>query len=498
MTKPIEDAEAAILQAPIAATRGSDILALDALTLSDAIRQRRISCVELMQATLARIEALNPLCNALVSLQAPEALLQQAAQRDRELQAGIYHGWMHGFPHAVKDLSDVAGLVTSHGSPLLRDSVARADSVFVERIRAAGAIFIGKSNVPEFGLGSQTYNTVFGTTRNAWDSGRTAGGSSGGAAVALALRMLPLADGSDMMGSLRNPAAYNNVFGLRPSHGRVPGDGPEYLQQLGYAGPMARSVPELARLLATMAGFDARDPLSISEDPAVFATALACPGRDLRIGWLGDFDGYLPMETGVLALCHNALDTFSSLGCQVAEAGIGFEPQRLWQCWLVLRNWLVAARMAPLYHDTRTRDLLKPELVWEIEQGLGLDAMQVAAASAVRGDWYRQLLSLFERYDFLVLPSAQLFPFDADTHWPRQIGTRRMDTYHRWMEVVVAGSLSACPVINVPAGFSAAGLPMGLQIIAPMRQELRLLQLANAYEQASGWTLGRQPPLLRS
>ncbi|MFM7272981.1 MAG: amidase, partial [Gammaproteobacteria bacterium] len=339
-----------------ASTRaGDEIMGMDALSLSAAIHARRVSCEEVMRACLGRIARLNPRFNAIVSLRPEDELLVEARACDAELAAGRSRGWMHGFPHAVKDLADVKGLPTSLGSPISRGAVAAADSVFVERLRAAGAIFIGKTNTPEFGLGSQTYNPVFGITRNAWDPSRTAGGSSGGACVALALRLVPVADGSDMMGSLRNPAGWNNVIGFRPSQGRIPDESPSWYDQLGTNGPMARTVPEAARLLATMAGYDPRDPMSLGEDPAVFAGSLAIDTRGLRVGWLGDLDGYLPMEPGVIPLCEQALGTVSVLGGSVEPLKPPFPPERLWQAWRVLRHWSVGTWGAPLYRDARLR-----------------------------------------------------------------------------------------------------------------------------------------------
>jgi amidase len=475
------------------AAGAGDILGLDALALSEYIRARKLSCVEVMRAYLAQIARHNPRVNAIVSLRPEAELLAEARACDAELARGEYRGWMHGFPHAVKDLADARGLRTTQGSPLLRDNVAQQDSVFVERIRRAGAIFIGKTNVPEFGFGSQSYNPVFGVTRNAWDATRTAGGSSGGAAVALALRMVPVADGSDMMGSLRNPAGWNNVIGFRPSYGRVPGDAPDYFEQLGYSGPMGRTVAETARLLSTMAGFDPRDPLSIAEDPAVFAGPLVIETRGLRIGWLGDFGGYLPTGPGVMELCRGALGAFERMGCVVEEVRPRFAPERLWQTWLVLRHWAVAAGLGAVYRDPARRAQLKPEVVWEIEGGLPITGMQLAEAGAARGEWYLEMLRLFGQFDLLVLPSAQVFPFAAELHWPTEIAGRAMDTYHRWMEVVIGGTLSGCPVANVPAGFGAEGLPLGLQLIGPMHADLRVLQIAAAYEEASGLTR-RAPP----
>ncbi|GAA3541532.1 amidase [Zobellella aerophila] len=472
-----------------------ELVQLEALALSRAIRSRAVSCREVMQAYLAHIEAVNPQVNAIVSLQDGERLLAQADERDRQLARGEYLGWLHGIPQAIKDLSPSAGIRTTLGSPLFRDHVPEQDGTMVSRIRREGAIFIGKTNTPEFGLGSQTYNTVFGATRNAYDHGRTAGGSSGGAAVALAMRMLPVADGSDMMGSLRNPAAFNNVFGFRPSFGRVPyGPAPDVFgQQLATEGPMGRSVADVARLLATQAGPDPRAPLAIAEDPAVFAGKLFRDFSGARIGWLGDWQGYLPMETGVLSLCEQALQHFGELGCEVEPLVPEFDPASLWQCWLTLRHWAVAGNLGELYADPGKRALLKPEARWEVEGGLALSALDVHKANLIRSAWYQSLRLLFERYDFLVLPTAQVFPFEVTEPWPKHIQGTVMDSYHRWMEVVIPGTLSGCPVANLPAGFNAAGLPMGLQVIGPHQADLAVLQLAHAYEQTAGDWLKRLP-----
>jgi Asp-tRNA(Asn)/Glu-tRNA(Gln) amidotransferase A subunit family amidase len=285
---------------------------LDACSLSDAIRGRHISCVEVMTAYVERIEKLNPYVNAIVSLRDKSLLLEEAREKDRDLAAGRYHGWMHGMPHAVKDLSDAAGFPTTKGSPLLRDHMPAHDALFVRRIRAAGAIIIGKTNTPEFGLGSPTYNSVFGVTRNPYDLTRSAGGSSGGAAAALALRMLPVADGTDFMGSLRNPAAFNNVIGFRPSFGRVPD--PSYVATPAVAGPMARTVADAAMLLSVMAGPDPRSPLSLPTDPAAFASSLAGDFNSTRIAWVGDFDGHLATEPGLLDLCEGSFEAFNARG----------------------------------------------------------------------------------------------------------------------------------------------------------------------------------------
>ncbi|MCM5571443.1 amidase [Burkholderiaceae bacterium FT117] len=476
----------------------NEIVALDALSLSRRIRAREVSCREVMRAYLDRIARLNPLLNAIVSLEPEESLLAQADACDAMLSRGQWLGWMHGMPQAPKDLAQTRGMRTTWGSPIFRDFVPDQDAAIVERVRSAGAILVGKTNVPEFGLGSQTFNEVFGPTRNPWDPSRTAGGSSGGAAAALAARMLPVADGSDMMGSLRNPAAFCNVYGFRPSRGRVPNTlAPDaFSQQLSTDGPMGRSVADVAMLLATQAGYDARAPLSLDNDPAVYAQPLERDFAGARIGWLGDLGGHLPFEPGVLELCRDALKAFETIGCTVDEARVDFDPARMWQTWLTWRRFLVSGSLAVHYRDPQRRALLKPEAVWEIEQGLGTAAIDVHDASVARTALYRAVLAAFERFDFLVLPTAQVFPFDVNQRWPRQIAGREMDTYHRWMEVVILPTLTGCPALSVPAGFGAsgdsAGLPMGIQIVGRPRDDLSVLQLGHAWERATEW--GRREP----
>jgi len=469
---------------------------MDAVSLSEAIAAKRVSCREVMSAFLDRIEYFNPLVNAIVSLQPREILLRQAEERDLELARGQRRGWMHGFPHAVKDLAPTRSLRTTFGSPLL-DIVPDEDAIFVERIRNSGAIIIGKTNVAELGMGSQSYNPIFGTTLNPFDLSKTAGGSSGGAAAALALRMLPVADGTDMMGSLRNPAAFNGVVSLRPSLGRVPSAEIElFFGQLSVAGPMARNVADLAMLLSVMAGPDARMPLSIDEDPAIFTRHLERDLRGTRVGWLGDLGGYLPMEPGIMELCRAGLKTLEGIGCTVEETGLGFPPERLWEAWVTLRHWMIASGLGAFYEDPAKRAQMKPEAVWEVEGGLKLGAQDVYQASLTRSDFYRAALKLFETYEYLVLPSTQVFPFDAAVHWPKTINGVTMDTYHRWMEVVVPASLLGFPTVNVPVGFSADGLPMGMQIIGKHHTDFAALQLAYAYEQTTSWVRKQPPPML--
>jgi amidase len=479
----------------------SDIVALDAMALSQAIRSGAVSCKEVMSAYLAQIEHLNPKFNAIVSLQDGDALLKQAEEKDKELAAGTYHGWLHGMPQAPKDLANTVGIPTTQGSPILKNNMPKTDAIIVERARRAGAILIGKTNTPEFGLGSHTYNSVFGTTLNAYDPTRSAGGSSGGAAVALALNMLPVADGSDMMGSLRNPAGWNNVFGFRTSQGRVP-YGPTsevFYQQLGYEGPMGRTVSDVAALLSIQAGYDARTPLSIDEDPKVFTQPLKRDFKDVRIGWLGDFNGYLPMEAGVMDVCKAALKSFETIGCKVEDVQPDYAMDKLWQTWLTLRGFLIAGIAGPLYNKPELRSQMKPEAVWEVENGLKLTGGQVWQATVDRSAWYQALNKLFQTYDYLVLPTAQIFPFDANEHWPKTVAGKSMDTYHRWMEVVIPGTLSGLPTIAVPAGFGGANnLPMGLQIMGKAQADLAVLQIAYAYEQANDWIHQKRPSALQA
>jgi amidase len=476
--------------------RPSPLVMMGAVELARAIRARTLSCAEVMATYLDHIGRLNSRVNALVSLQDADALMQQARVRDAELARGEYLGRMHGMPHAVKDLAFTAGIRTTRGSPLL-DAVPDYDSLLVERLKSQGAILIGKTNTAELGLGSQTYNPVFGTTLNAYHPGKTAGGSSGGAAVALALRLVPVADGSDMMGSLRNPAAYNNVFGFRPSFGRVPAAGEElFLDHLSEWGAMGRSVPDIAMLMSVIAGGDPRAPLSLNDDPAEFLQPLERSFKGARLGWLGDLGGYLPIEPGVLELCRSACKVFETLGCTVEEASLPCSPAALWDAWATLRHWLVAGELEALYREPVTRARLKPEARWEVESAQRLTALDVYRASAARSRWHTAARTLFERYEFLLLPSAQLFPFDAATQWPRTVNGVAMDTYHRWMEVVVPASLLGAPVLNVPVGFGAQDLPMGMQLIGRRHADLAVLQLGHAYDLETRWVSQRLPSLL--
>ncbi len=460
----------------------SDLTELSAVELSAAIREKQVSCAEVMQAYLMRINTFNPVYNAIVSRVPDDVLLAQAREADAALARGEYRGWMHGMPHAIKDLQPVKGLPYTLGSPMFEERVAVADGPIAARIRAQGAIFIGKTNTPEFGLGSQSYNPVFGATGSAYNPGLTAGGSSGGAACGLGTHMLPAAEGGDMMGSLRNPGAFNNVIGFRPSTHVVEEDGSPANRLLSTSGPMGRNTRDTIQLLQTLArtpDFGGLEPLDL---------------KGIKIGWLGDLDGYLAMEPGVLERCNTGLATVAEAGTAVEPTGPNYSPSDLWESWTTLRH---SGRMDMLeyYEVPANRALLKPELVWEIEQGLAFTEKDVTRAQTIRTEWYTALDRLFDRYDFLALPSAQVFPFPKEMHWPKEIDGRPMDTYHRWMEVVVPGSLGGIPVLNVPVGFDPQGRPMGMQIMGKLGDDRRVLAFGLAYEQITDY-LGKRPGLV--
>ena len=475
----------------------TSITDLNASALSKRIHARTVSCIEVMQAYLQRIEQLNPTYNAIVNLAPPDTLLAQARQCDEELSRGLSRGWLHGIPQAIKDTGSALGFPSTMGSRVLEHHMPQRDSIMTERMKAAGCIVIGKTNMPELGLGSHTFNTLFGATPNAWDLEVSAGGSSGGAAVALAQRLLPLADGSDFMGSLRNPAGWNHVWGMRPSQGRVPyGPGADvWVDQLSTEGPMARSVRDLARLLVTQSGHDARQPLSLlggvdisglSESPAAL--------QGLRVGWLGDLQGHLAVEAGILPVCEEALHLMSQAGAQVSPMSLGFDTQSLWECWLVWRRALVGPKVDALLKLPHAAEWLKPEALWEHENFLRLSHMDFQQATQMRTRFYHHLLGLFESYDVLALPVAQVWPFPIGERWPQRIGSRQMDTYHRWMECTIYATLAGLPAISMPAGFHPnKPWPMGIQLIGKPQGDAALLQVAAAYESIRGTWLERRP-----
>ncbi len=482
---------------PTRAGEPEELVRFGARALAGLIATRQVSAREVVTAFLDRIEEFNPTYNAIVSLRPAGEILADADAADQAVARRQQIGPLHGLPMAIKDLSATRGLRTTLGSPLFADFVPDSDTVPVARVREAGALIIGKTNTPEFGLGSHTYNAVFGVTRNAFDPTRSAGGSSGGAAAALALSMLPVADGSDLGGSLRNPAAWGNIFGMRPSQGRVPSSPlPEaYLCQLSTDGPMGRYVEDVAMLLSVQAGWDVNAPLSLPEPGYRYEDRLnEAPGR--RIAWLGDLGGHLPMEDGVLELCRAGLDGLGRLGCAVESVVPKFDYDALWRAFVVLRQLSIGGKLSRFYEDPVKRALMKPEAQWECEQFAGVTAADLFEASATRTAWYGLVVELFAEFDFLALPSAQVFPFPVEWTWPRSIAGRPMDSYHRWMEVVAPITLTGCPAISIPVGFGPGPngrLPMGMQIVGRPRDDLSVLQLAHAYERANPWIAAARP-----
>jgi amidase len=465
----------------------SEIHFASAVELARRLQSGEISAVEVVRAHLERIEALNPTLNAIVTL-VPERALDAARAADARRARGEVLGPLHGLPIAHKDLVATAGIRTTFGSKLFEDFVPKRDDLIVERLRTAGAICIGKTNTPEFGAGSQTYNEVFGVTRNPYDLGKTCGGSSGGAAVALAAGMLPIVDGSDMGGSLRNPASFCNVVGMRVSPGRIP----SYPAPLGWSGlsvlgPMARSVEDVALLLSAMTGPDARDPISLPEDGRHFARPLARDFSGTRIAWSKDLGG-LPVDPRVTKVLEEKRSTFAGLGCHLEEAEPDFaDADRIFK---ILRAWTFALRFRSLPKDRIAE--LKDTVQWNIEQGLSLTALELGEAEELRTQLYQRLRRFMETYEFLVLPVSQVPPFDVDELWVREIAGVKMETYIDWMKSCYYITPTGHPAISLPCGFTADGLPVGLQIVGRHRDDLGVLQLAYAFEQAT--RTGEQRP----
>lgn len=460
--------------------RVMDLTRISATDLLKQLANRQVSASDVMQATLDRIAKVNGEVNAIVALRDSDGLMAEAKACDD----GPITGPLHGLPIAVKDLVNVAGVVSSQGSPVFQDHVPASDDLIATRMRQAGAILIGKTNTPEFGLGSHTFNPVYGATRNPYDANRTCGGSSGGAAVALATGMVALADGSDMMGSLRNPAAWNNVYGFRPSWGRVPSDpvGDSFLHQLSTLGPMARCPEDLGVLLDVISGPDPRLPLAVESAPVSPVTATDLQG--LRVGWLGDWGGAFPTEPGILDICKDAMDVFETRGARVEDVAPPFDAEKLWTSWITLRSFSVAAGLEPLASQ---KEDLKDSAQWELDRGLAMSAMEVHHASVIRSEWFRCAANLFEQFDALVLPSAQIWPFSVDLPYPTEIAGRAMDTYHRWMHVTIPVSLIGLPCLAAPAGFGTQGLPMGFQLFGPSGSDRKLLSVGAAYHAETNW-----------
>ena len=463
-----------------------DPCSLPAVEMASLLSAGRISARELLEAHLARIDAVNPAVNALVTL-TPEAAFAQAARADEAHADGESLGLLHGLPVAHKDLAMTAGVRTTFGSRVFADFVPDTDSLLVERQRLAGAVSVGKTNTPEFGAGSHTFNEVFGTTLNPYDLDRTCGASSGGAAVALATRMLPLCDGSDLGGSLRNPAAFCNIVGFRPSPGRVPTTtAHDAWFPLSVEGPMARTVPDVALYLRAMAGPDPRAPLSIAESPDTFAGPLQRDLSGVRVAWSPDAGG-LPVEAAVRAALAPVPDILSNLGCEVVEAWPDLsDAPSIFQA---RRAWQFALRFGPLLADHRHR--MKDTVVWNIERGLSMTVADYAEAC-------RRHTSLFGRvgefmspdgsgFEFLACPVTQVVPFPVGVEYPTEIEGVRLETYIDWMQSCSNITVTTHPAISVPAGFTDEGLPVGLQIVGRHHADRAVLELARAWESVTEW-----------
>jgi amidase len=460
---------------------------LTATELAARIRRKQLSAVEVMTAHLARIERVNPKINAIVTLVAERALAD--AKKADQLQArGGTLGVLHGLPVAHKDLVNTAGIRTTFGSPMYRDNVPTTDALIVKRIRAAGAVTLGKTNTPEFGAGSNTFNPVFGATVNPYDNRKTVGGSSGGAAAALRCGMVPIADGSDTGGSLRNPAAFTNVVGFRPSPGRVPDDDGSW-SPLSTAGPMGRTVGDVGLFLSAIAGHYQPDPLSLEADPALFRRPLARDFKGTRVAWFKDAGG-IPFEAEILRVVNANRQAFVDLGCVVEQAEPGFTGVD--EAFPILRHLSYHSRFAGPARENPA--LFKDTIKWEIAEAERHTSGDVARAAWRQAQMYAEVSRFFERFDYFVLPVTQVEPFDVTTEYPTSVAGQAMPTYIDWMRSCWYVTFMACPAISVPAGFTANGLPVGLQIVGRHRGDWSVLQMAHAFEQATRHGL-RKPSL---
>src|SRR6266850_1918639 len=466
----------------------NEICFMGARALADSIRHKRISAHEVMDTFLPQIERLNPRINAIVAKLDDDKCLALADDTDRRLAHGDEVGPLHGLPFAFKDLDPAVGFPMTRGSKIFKDFMPGEDSVLVERLKRAGVIPIGKTNVSEFGIGSHTYNEVYGVTLNPYDLTKSAGGSSGGAGAALAAGLLPLASGSDLGGSLRNPANFNNIVALRPPVGLVPST-PTALPFLGFSvkGPMARSVADVAFLLSVMAGADPRDPASYPSEPSIFSKPLDREFKNVRVAWCPDLGG-LPLDRRVRSVLETQQKTFIDLGCIVENACPDLSGAE--EVFLTLRAWNYWHTLGPLLGHHRHE--MKPEAVWQIELGKSLSGADVANAMARHGDLMQRMHVFHEKYEFLLCEVNQVPPFDATLSWPREIDGVKMENYLSWMKSAYWISATFCSAISVPAGFTSDDLPVGMQIVGRYRDDRGVLQLAQAFERATGF--GRRRP----
>ncbi|WP_106847732.1 amidase [Blastococcus sp. Marseille-P5729] len=469
----------------------TDIPCMPATTLAKALRSGQISSREATEAFIARIERVNPRVNAVVTLVAEQAL-EAARAADEYAVSNDDLPPLHGMPMLHKDTHATAGIRTTSGSPLLADNVPTSDDLVISRLRHAGVISLGKTNTPEFAAGSHTFNPVFGPTHNPYDLARSAGGSSGGAAAALATGMIALADGSDMGGSLRNPASFCNVVGLRPSPGRVP-NAPDAFGQLtlSTSGPMARSVDDLALLLSVMAGPDLRAPASLDTPGTGFAPVREIDPARLRVAVAADFGGMMPIEPEVVDIVTRAGETFEALGASVERAMPDLTHAD--EVFGIRRAWQFAANLGPVVN--LHPDQVKEAIRWNVEKGRALSVDDLTRALVWGEQLYQRVVQFFEQYDVLLVPAAQVVPFDIGIEYPAEINGRPMHTYLEWMRACSDITATGTPAISVPGGFTDAGLPVGVQMVAAPRADALLLSIARTFEQATGHAQ-RRPPVL--
>ena len=467
----------------------TDLCFWTARELRAALGRRDVSAREVLQAHLDQIGRLNPQINAVITLD-EERAADAAAAADELAASGSDLPVLHGLPVAHKDLHETAGLLTTYGSPVRAGYVPEHDALVIERMRRAGVITIGKTNVPEFGAGSHTFNPLFGATRNPYDPGRSAGGSSGGTAAALACGMHPIGDGSDMGGSLRNPASFCNVVGFRPSPGRVPG-WPALLgwSTMGVSGPMARTVADAALLLSVLAGPDPRSPIALETPGSRFAEPLHVDPAGLRVAFSPDLGGAVPVEPEVAAAVHAAAQVFAGLGAEVTEACPSFAGAD--EVFRTLRAWSFEATFGAL--EEQSPGQFKATLRDNIAQGRALTGPDLARAEQLHTVLFHRVRQFFGRYDLLLLPVSQVLPFDVDLEYPGEINGGPMTDYLDWMRSAYLVSATGCPAASVPAAFSAGGLPIGVQIVGPHRADFEVLQAGHLFEQAT--QIGqRRPP----
>jgi amidase len=451
----------------------SEICFMPARKLARLIRARKLSATEVVKAFIAQVERVNPKVNAIVTF-VPELALKAASKADRKSRYA-------GLPIAYKDLMPTKGIRTTYGSLIYKENIPGEDGALVQRLSAAGVVTLGKTNTPEFGAGSQTFNKVFGSTKNPYDLTKTAGGSSGGAAAAVASGMLPFADGGDLAASLRNPGNYCNVVGFRPTPGRVSAY-PEgnVWNTLSTLGPIARTVDDCAFILSGMAGPDPRSPTTITESGDVFLKPLKRTFKKTRIAWSRDLGG-LPMEPAVLSVFDAQKSIFKALGCSIEEGAPDFTGAT--ESFETLRAVGFFHKVGPLVKDHR--DKLKDTVLWNVEEGKRRSAEDVGRAETLRSALFHRMRVFLDKYDFLVCPVNQLPPYPVTTEWPREVAGVKMTNYLDWMKSCYYITITNHPAISVPAGFTPDGLPVGIQIVGRYRDDFGVLQLAHAFEQAT-------------